>query len=387
MKILLVMDYFQPQLGYSESHLIREWQKAHHEVVVLTGNRYFPFPHYSATVFPTLGPRSFPAATTNQDGYVLHRQPVLCEGFARTFFVGHKSLIEKFKPDIVLVNSIASFNAFHLAQLKRLFSYKLVGFDSHLPSEFARDSVLLKQILYTLFRIFFLPAIQKNFDRCIAMQEGTISILKNVYGWKKPISTIDLGTDDQLFVFSLADRKKLRRQYHLNDDTFVAIYSGKLIRQKGIDILLQAFAQLLANFPDSHLVIVGNGPQDYEQECRSIAQAFGNHVTWENYLPTTELPKYYSMADVAVWPLQESTSMNDAAACSLPFIANNEIGARKRISNNNALLYKKGNAKDLAQQLLYLANHPQERKAMGQRGRQLVADKLSWSSLAAQYLL
>jgi spore coat protein SA len=219
------------------------------------------------------------------------------------------------------------------------------------------------------------------------MQEGTISILKNVYGWKKPISTIDLGTDDQLFVFSLADRKKLRRQYHLNDDTFVAIYSGKLIRQKGIDILLQAFAQLLANFPDSHLVIVGNGPQDYEQECRSIAQAFGNHVTWENYLPTTELPKYYSMADVAVWPLQESTSMNDAAACSLPFIANNEIGARKRISNNNALLYKKGNAKDLAQQLLYLANHPQERKAMGQRGRQLVADKLSWSSLAAQYLL
>ena len=43
--------------------------------------------------------------------------------------------------------------------------------------------------------------------------------------------------------------------------------------------------------------------------------------------------------------------MNDAASCSLVFIANHKIGARLRLSNNNALLYKAGNSADLAKKI------------------------------------
>ena len=103
-------------------------------------------------------------------------------------------------------------------------------------------------------------------------------------------------------------------------------------------------------------------------------------------MPHAELYKYYSAADVAVWPLQESLAMNDAAACGLPFIANDELGDKERTSANNTLLYIKGDSIDLQQKLLYLLENKTQRIAMGKRGRDLMKKKFSWDILAERYL-
>jgi glycosyltransferase involved in cell wall biosynthesis len=79
-------------------------------------------------------------------------------------------------------------------------------------------------------------------------------------------------------------------------------------------------------------------------------------------------------------------SMIDADGCNLPFIVNHTIGARVRLSNNNALLYKKGEEEDLAKKIEYLYLNPSIRKQMGKRGRQLVQKKLSWSKIAKEYI-
>jgi hypothetical protein len=42
MKIIHVIDYFQPQLGYQETFLAKEQAKQGHEVYVLTSDRYNP---------------------------------------------------------------------------------------------------------------------------------------------------------------------------------------------------------------------------------------------------------------------------------------------------------------------------------------------------------
>jgi hypothetical protein len=52
------------------------------------------------------------------------------------------------------------------------------------------------------------------------------------------------------------------------------------------------------------------------------------------------LYKWYSAADLGIWPLQESISMVEAASCSLSFICSDKMSATKRLRNNNALLYK-----------------------------------------------
>jgi len=78
--------------------------------------------------------------------------------------------------------------------------------------------------------------------------------------------------------------------------------------------------------------------------------------------------------------------MNDAAACALPFIANNEIGTEVRVSSSNALLYKKGDSHDLALKIESLISDKSLAYRMGQAGRRLAETKLSWSMIAPEYL-
>ena len=68
MKILHIINYFQPQLGYQEYFLAKEQVKMGHKVYVVTSNLYFPFPNYEQTFQNILGPRKFNPGNKNIDG-------------------------------------------------------------------------------------------------------------------------------------------------------------------------------------------------------------------------------------------------------------------------------------------------------------------------------
>ncbi len=165
------------------------------------------------------------------------------------------------------------------------------------------------------------------------------------------------------------------------------MYSGKVIKEKGVDILFSALNLLADKQSNIKLIIVGNADKEYEKICLSkLDNKYHNRVIWAGFQIAKDLYKFYSASDVGVWPLQESMSMNDMAACSKPFIANNTIGARLRLSNNNAILYQKGNFKDLAKKILFLYKNRNLSKQMGQRGRELMEAKFNWDLIAKQYI-
>jgi len=219
------------------------------------------------------------------------------------------------------------------------------------------------------------------------MQEGTVNMIKNVYGINKNIKLLDQGTDHSLFRFRSSGRSSLRRKYKLKEKDFVIIYTGKVITAKGVHILFEAFSILARKYDSIYLAIVGSGQKDYQKMCLSyLTKDLNKRVFWIKFQPSKKLPDYYSFSDLAVWPLQESLSMNDAAACERVFIANDELTSKTRISNNNALLYKKSDVKDLARKIEFMYKNPKKRIAMGKRGRKLVEEKLSWEKIAEGYL-
>lgn len=387
MKILIVIDYYQPQLGYSDSFLASNFKKLGHEVKVLTSNFYFPFPDYDNTVKKVLGNRELLAGEEMYDGIKIFRQKMIKEIFTRAVFSGHKAVLNVFHPDLILVNKAASYNAIRMCQLKKDFGYKLFCYDSHLPSELERDNIFLKKIVYSIFRLFFAELINSKTDKFIAVQEKTEDVMRDYYGVKKNIHVIPLGTDTERFKFNNNERLKIRKKYGIKNNDFVIIYTGKLIESKGVEILFQAFNNLCKDKSNIRLMIVGQGSSEYTTNCVSkLEEKCRDKIVWIEFQRPENLYKYYSASEVGVWPLQESTSMNDAASNSLPFIANDTLGDKTRISNKNALLYKKGDHQELAKKIEYLYNNPMARKIMGKRGRELAENKLSWKNVAARFL-
>lgn len=388
MKILYVVDYYQPKLGYGSFYVPRELARLGYQVTIFTSDHYYPFPNYDESAGKILGARKVKTGKSRENGVIVIRQKLITEIFTRAVFAGHKKIIEDFKPDILIVDKSAGYSAILVTLLKKKYNYKLVSVDAHLPSGFkAEGNQIAKEVFYFIFRILFAPLVNKTVDRFIAVQEATEKIMRKQYGIKDKIVHIPLGTDTDIYMKDIKARKKTRKIFDISSNQFVVIYTGKIIKEKGVDILINALNDVFRKYEDVVLMIVGDGPSEYRKYCLSkLNEKYHNKIIWAGFQPVLDLYKFYSAADIAVWPLQESMAMNDAAACELPFIANHTIGARVRIGNNNALLYKKGNAKDLERSIVYLYKNPKVRYAMGKRGRALALRKLSWRKVARAYV-
>ena len=165
---------------------------------------------------------------------------------------------------------------------------------------------------------------------------------------------------------------------------------GRLGTEKGMDVLISAFAKITRDHPDLHLVIVGEGDQRgvLEQQIEQEKLQERIHLTGAKENPFSIAGK----ALIYVMPSQFEGFPNalcEAMVCGLPAIASKgAAGALPFIEDGeNALLFKTGNAQDLAAKLSLLLNDPEKTKtlaAKGQKIKQLLSEKrvcAQWDSV------
>jgi glycosyltransferase involved in cell wall biosynthesis len=80
------------------------------------------------------------------------------------------------------------------------------------------------------------------------------------------------------------------------------LYAGNLVRSKGVDILLNAAAELERRGLAFQLKILGQGPA--QDELQALAQALGiaPRVTWSRFVPQSEMPAEYGASTITVLP-------------------------------------------------------------------------------------
>jgi len=386
MKILIIVDYFQPMIGYSETFIAKEFIKQWHDVLVLTSDHYYPFPDYETTSWKILWPRQQKIWFTIEEWIPTQREKLNFEIFNRASFEHIEKNIKKFWPDIIIVNWVASINAVKVAKLKNKYTFKLVCFDSNLMS-IMNQWLAIKKIFYFFFRLFFSRFLERRVDKFVAVQEETKYVINKFYGIKdKLIEFIPLWTDVSNFRFDQSQRENIRTKYNIPHDAIVLIYTWKLLKDKWYDLLIQATAKIIQEFAHVYVIVIWSGPQDLVNEMKEYTKNFASKYIYVDFVKNTELYAYYSASDIGVWPLQESVSMVEGAACNVPFIANDKIWTKLRISNHNALLYKQWDVDDLYKKIKYLIENKDEMISMWKRWRTLVEQQLSWTNIAKKYL-
>jgi glycosyltransferase involved in cell wall biosynthesis len=88
----------------------------------------------------------------------------------------------------------------------------------------------------------------------------------------------------------------------LSDDTFVFIFCGRFIPQKGLMNVLNAFQKIIdKNYP-SHLFCIGDGPEMMKAKSFVINNKLSDKVTFTGFIPESKVRNYYSNADALVFP-------------------------------------------------------------------------------------
>ena len=385
MKIVHVIDYFQPQLGYQETFLPREQAKMGHDVYMITSDRYSPLLYQEDAVKSILGKRFKGHGFNIEEGIKTWRLKTLFEIPHEIFILGFEKKIQELKPDIVHMHGIVNFSAIRIARLKRKKErFKLI-YDDHMT--FGASRSILK-ILYPIFRWTFAQMIHGTADALVGVSHTSKMFMNKKYGFPlEDIDVIPLGADDTRFRFDIDARYELRRQLAINENDIVFIYAGKVVPVKGPHILVEAASKLMLNHDGLKVLVVGNGPQAYIEKMKQDINAknMTDRFIWHDAVPNKELYKFYSAADVAIWPREASLSMMEAMGCGLPVIRSSGSEVSERLEYDNGLTYQNEDPSDLAQQMEKLLN-TKLRVEMGRNSRKLVEDKFNWRIIANQFI-
>jgi len=165
------------------------------------------------------------------------------------------------------------------------------------------------------------------------------------------------------------------------------LYFGKLMRQKGVHLLLEAWGRLAPRFPDTTLVVVGFGDARTELEAsapeRTIFTGAMDHEHLHLLVPLAE-----AVVVPSVLPEAFGMVAAEAAACGvIPVVARHSGLAEVAAGLGSSGVTFDGTAADLETRLdLLLSLPPATRREMGLAARAAVAERWSWEGIARRLI-
>lgn len=168
------------------------------------------------------------------------------------------------------------------------------------------------------------------------------------------------------------------------------LFVGRMEKRKGLNYLLDAFAQVKKEVPNSRLIAVGPGTRLRRKYEKQVARHGLKDVVFVGFASYQELPRYYQTADVFCAPATGSESFGiillEAMALGKPIVASNIEGYASVISDGvDGVLVPPRDSQSLAQALIDLLNDEPRRREMGANGR-TKALGYGWESIARHIL-
>lgn len=170
----------------------------------------------------------------------------------------------------------------------------------------------------------------------------------------------------------------------------IILHVGKFDRNKGQDVLIDAFSRIAAGHPDTLLHLVGgSGPQLESLRAQAASLQLAERVRFSIDIPFAEIPACFGAASVFAFPSRQEAFglvLLEAGSCALPVVASRVGGIPELIHDGaTGLLVEPDDAAALAQALRTLLNDPALARGLGERLAERVAADFSWTSTRLRY--
>lgn len=367
MKIAVAADTYYPNIdgaSYFTQRLVDGLVKRGHEVLVISPGRTKKnvyTSHHGAVTFEVA---SWPSG--------FHAEYRFCP----PIFLKNKirPALQKFRPDVVHIQGHFFIEA-AAASVAKEMCVPVVGTSHFMPENLLHYAFFLtsglkaqlKKLMWLHFKSVFkaLPVITTP-------THTAAKILKDI-GIKQNVEALSCGIDMRIFN-SANDGGYLKKKYALPDGPIV-LCVNRLAPEKNVDLILRAVALALKQTP-FHFVVAGDGKE--KNNLQQLAQSLGisKHVTFTAYISDADLPNLYPLASVFVMAgtveLQSLVTM-EAMASGLPIIAADALALPELVQKEeNGLLFKPGDAQDLANYIQKLCANETVRKSMAQKSLAII---------------
>lgn len=157
------------------------------------------------------------------------------------------------------------------------------------------------------------------------------------YRVKTPVSIIPTGVPLQRF--EQGDSKWLRKHYNIPENNRILLFVGRLTKEKNLDFLIDAFARIKTEYPQTTLVITAQGPLEDElkRQAVNLGLSLDRDVIFTGALPFETLVNVYFSSDLFVFSSVTETQglvLIEAMAAGLPVVAVKANGVNDMVDND-----------------------------------------------------
>jgi glycosyltransferase involved in cell wall biosynthesis len=154
---------------------------------------------------------------------------------------------------------------------------------------------------------------------------------------------------------------------------FTVGYFGRLVKEKGVHVLLAAFAALPA---DARLLILGSGPQQNALQAQAVQLDISERVHFQQQIPSLQMPALYHQIDVLALPSLTRPNWKEQfgrvlveAMMSEVAVVGSDSAAIPYVIGDSGVIVPEGDPAALASALRRLYDDPAARSALAKRGR------------------
>ncbi|SUP53961.1 Glycogen synthase [Weeksella virosa] len=188
-------------------------------------------------------------------------------------------------------------------------------------------------------------------------------------------------------------KKEIRKNLGIKEEDFVFLFVGRVVKDKGINELVQAFINLERNNTNCHLVIVGSYENDLDPVLPETEKQINNHPKIHAVGYKSNVIDYFAMADVLTFPSYREGFPNvvmQAAAMQLNCIVSDINGCNEIITNSqNGWIVPVKDIEILANRMQWCVDNPIESMAMGMKNREIMISDYErsyvWKEIVKEY--
>lgn len=235
-------------------------------------------------------------------------------------------------------------------------------------------------------------------DAIIATTPPQLDMIRSDYGTiTEHVHMIPPGYDDNRFYpVSDASRKNIRQRLGFEGKVVFAL--GRLARNKGYDLLVDAFSLVAARMADAHLHLAVGGEklnaneQAILEELKTQVAHLGlaTRVTFGGFIAEADLADYYRAADVFVLSSRyEPFGMTaiEAMACGAPTVITIQGGLFRAVSfGRHALFGDPFDKEDLGIMIVKPLRHPRLAARLSRMGAHKARSLFTWTGIAQQLI-
>lgn len=234
---------------------------------------------------------------------------------------------------------------------------------------------------------YLIKRVLKRAARVLAVSKNTKNdLLKKFNAVEDKVGVLYCGVNSEFREIQGEALEKFRKSTDAPENFFMAV--GTIIPRKNYVNLVRAFANVVADYDDYSLIVVGQRGWQYQEVFDEVERLkIAAWVSFLDYVSDESLIKLLNLADGFVFPsLYEGFGIPplEAMLCGCPVVASNRSSVPE-VVGDAALMVDPENVDDIAAGIRVLIEKPSMRERMRERGFKQAA-RFSWKRSAAELL-